>query len=156
MKTFVRVAPAAALVLLVAACAGGPPPPIEEGLLGEPCGFCRMVISERPFAAQIVSRSDEPVFFDDIGCLRDYLAGGGKVGRGAMAYVNDHRTGAWVPAGQAIYTRVPTLATPMGSHLVAHANEASRQDDPVTQFDPPRTAAEVFAGARVPGGSDAR
>ena len=57
-----------------------------------------------------------PRFFDDLGCLADYLTAG-KAPAGAAAFVADHRTKAWVRADRAVYTRVPGLATPMGSHV---------------------------------------
>jgi len=48
---------------------------------------------------------------------------------GARAFVADHRTGEWVPAESAVYSRAP-IDTPMGSHLIAHASAASRDLDP--------------------------
>jgi copper chaperone NosL len=103
-----------------------------------------MAVSEARFAAQIVARGEEARFFDDIGCLRDFLRAE-KPAAGAMAYVADHRTGEWVHAARAVYTRVPGLATPMGSHVVAHADAASRDADARVRGGVPLTAAEVFA-----------
>ena len=42
--------------------------------------------------------------------------------------VADHRTGAWVDAATAIFTKTP-LSTPMSSGLIAHADQASRDAD---------------------------
>ena len=39
------------------------------------CAHCRMVIVSQATAAQIAAPGEEPRFFDEIGCLRDYLAG---------------------------------------------------------------------------------
>jgi copper chaperone NosL len=111
-----------------------------------------MAVSDPRFAAQLVAPSEEPRFFDDIGCLRDYLAATRSRSQGGAAFVADHRTKAWVPAARAAYTRVPALETPMGSHVIAHADAASRDADPDAAGGSPLTPAEVFGPAGPPGG----
>jgi hypothetical protein len=71
---------------------------------------------------------------------------------GAVAYVVDRRTRQWVPAGRALYTRIPNLDMPMGSHLVAHADERSRHDDDAAPRGLAVAIADVF-DARVPPGA---
>lgn len=141
-----------ALAAFLAACASGPPAPAGLDTTNESCGWCRMAISEARFAAQIAAPSEEPKFFDDIGCLANYLTGSKAQPRGAVAYVADHRTKAWVRADVALYTLVPSLVTPMGSHLIAHAGAASRDADPDAHGGTPRTPAAVFAPGVPPGG----
>ena len=119
----------AAGLLALGACGGGPLGPAELDTRNDPCSWCRMGVSDRRFAAQLVAPSEEPRFFDDIGCLASYLKGRTPP-TGAVAFVADHRTKSWVPASGAVYTRVGGIATPMGSHLVAHADAASRDADP--------------------------
>jgi copper chaperone NosL len=109
-----------------------------------------MTGSSGRFAAQLVIRGQEPLFFDDIGCLRGYLENNGPVSEDGAAYVVDHRTGAWVRAGQAVYMRNDRLETPMGSHLLAHESAASRDADPDSQGGTPLTAAAVFANLSLP------
>jgi len=58
------------------------------------------------------------------------LAQAGAKARGAVLYVADHRTKAWIRADAAVFTAVASLATPMDSHLIAHADAASRDADP--------------------------
>jgi len=87
-----------------------------------------MMVSDVRVAAQIVAPGEEPLFFDDIGCLRDYLAST-SAAADAVVYVADHRTGAWVDATQAVFTRSATIETPMGSGIIAHADAASRDAD---------------------------
>ena len=111
-----------------------------------------MSVSEARFAGQLVAPSEEPRFFDDVGCLGHYVSGSKSLPRGAVAYVADHRTRAWVRADAALYSRVPALATPMGSHLIAHADAASRDADADAKGGTPRTPAEVFGPGGAPGG----
>lgn len=134
------------LGLLAAFCARGPvrPAPLEPG--NDACRFCRMAISDATFAAQIAAAGEEPLFFDDIGCLRDYLATSGGLRDGAVAFVADHRTKQWVPAAEALYTR-SSLETPMGSRLIAHADAASRGADPAANGKAPVRPTDIFGVA---------
>jgi copper chaperone NosL len=144
----------AALALAVAAaCTRGPPGPAALDTRNDACAQCRMAVSDARFAAQLVAPGEEPRFFDDVGCLRDWLRSGKAAPRGAIAYVADHRTREWVRAALAAYTRVDELETPMGSHLVAHAHPSSRAADPVTTRGTALTAAEVFAPNLPPDGA---
>jgi copper chaperone NosL len=150
-----RGLPAAVLfaLALLAGCRGsGPPPPAALDLQNEACRFCRMAISDSRLAAQIVSPAEEPLFFDDIGCLSGYLAEHSKLPPYAIAYVADHRTRAWVPAGRALYTRVPGLETPMASHLVAHADAASHAADRDAAGGEPLSARDLFGLSGPPEG----
>jgi copper chaperone NosL len=68
----------------------------------------------------------------------------------AIAYVADHRTKAWARASQAVYVKVPSLGTPMGSHIIAHADAASRDQDPDARGGEPLAAADVFGPGDLP------
>ena len=148
MKT-ILVTVIAATTLLVA-CAGGSPGPAALDTKTEICRSCRMPVSDARLAAQLVTPGEEPRFFDDIGCLRDFLARS-PVPRASAAYVADHRTGGWVRASSAIYTRI-SLDTPMGSHLIAHAAASSREADPVAAGGAPVPSRDIFGRAGPPDG----
>ena len=111
-----------------------------------------MAISEVLFAGQMVAPSEEPRFFDDVGCLGHYIQGAKALPKGAVVYVADHRTKGWVRADAAVYTLATSVATPMGSHLIAHADAASRDADPDAKDGSARTAADVFGPGGPPGG----
>jgi copper chaperone NosL len=110
-----------------------------------------MAASDVRFAAQIVAPGEEPAFFDDVGCLGAYLAGAGTPAVGAIAYVADHRTREWVPAANAVYSRVTDLQTPMGSHLIAHRNQASREADAAARRGVVVDPKEIFGPSGPPG-----
>ena len=133
-------------LVLVAGCSLGRTTPAALDTSGnESCAFCRMAIIDPRTAAQIVAPGEEPRFFDDLGCLRAYLQAH-ALPRRAAVYVADHRTRAWVPLAQAALARAPSLSTPMGSHLVAHADAASRAADDDARGAVPLAAAERFMG----------
>jgi copper chaperone NosL len=108
-----------------------------------------MAVSDARFAAQLVAPGELPRFFDDLGCLADYLKAG-KAPANAVAFVADHRTKVWFQAADAVYTRVPGLATPMGSHWIAHADAASREADAEARPGAPVLSAEIL-GHAAPG-----
>jgi copper chaperone NosL len=140
------------LGLLLAACASGPPGPAPLDTKSESCAWCRMAVSEARFAGQIVAPYEEPRFFDDIGCLGRFVSSGKALPPHAAIYVADHRTKAWVRAEDALYTAVESLSTPMGFHLIAHADAASRDADPDAMGGSPRDAGAVLGPAGPPGG----
>jgi copper chaperone NosL len=147
-----RLAAAALLWASTLACRGGPPAPAPLDTKNEQCAFCRMAVSDARFGGQLVAQGELPRFFDDLGCLAAYLKSGGAVPRGALAFVADHRTKAWVRADAATYTRVPGLSTPMSSHLVAHVDAASRDADPDARGGSPVPSTEVFGPQGPPRG----
>jgi copper chaperone NosL len=102
-----------------------------------------MAVSTAAFASQLVAKGEVPRFFDDLGCLADFVKAGKAPAR-AVAFVADHRTKTWVRADRAVYTRVPGLQTPMGSHVVAHADAASRDQDEDARGGTPVPLSELF------------
>lgn len=147
-----RSAIAWTLALAAWGCSAAPPAPALLDTRNDACATCRMVVSDAKFAAQVVAPGEEPAFFDDLGCLAAYLGDHGRLPAHAIAYVADHRSGAWTPAASAVFTKVPALATPMGSHLVAHASTASRDADDGVRGGAPVAAADLFPRS-VPDGS---
>ena len=135
--------------VMLASCAGGVEPvSLDPG--NDSCRFCRMPVSQPTLAAQLVGPGEEPALFDDIGCLSRFLAER-DASRGAVTFVADHRTGEWVRADLAVYARVPSIDTPMESHLVAHRDAASRATDLGAVEQHPLTVREVF-GTLPPNG----
>jgi copper chaperone NosL len=141
-----------ALVLL-AACSRDPAAPVAVDTKNDRCGWCRMAVSDARFATQLVSPSEEPRTFDDIGCLATFLKSGGAPAKGQIAYVADHRTKAWVRAAAAVYTKKAGLETPMGSGLIAHVDAASRDGDPDAAGGASASMRDVFGPNGVPDGS---
>lgn len=133
----------AAALLAASGCRSGPPGPAPLDTRSEHCASCRMTVSDARFASQLVAAGELPLFFDDLGCLADFLKAA-KAPPGAVAYVADHRTQAWVPAGRALYTQAPSLATPMGSHRIAHADALSRDADPAANGGSSVLASEIL------------
>jgi copper chaperone NosL len=67
-----RAAVTTALATATAAC-GAASHTIAFGL--DSCAECRMIVSDRRFGAQLVTKTGKAITFDSIACLRAYLAG---------------------------------------------------------------------------------
>ena len=138
---------------LLAGCSSGPPEPASLDVKNDTCAQCRMAVSDRRFAAQIVAPGEEALFFDDLGCLREYLsASGTTVSEEAVVYVADHRTAEWVDARQAVFTRRTDLATPMASGLMAHRDTSSLKEDREAQGAVVVAPGEILFGRGAGGG----
>lgn len=147
------VAALAAIAWLAAAgCGPDAPGPAPLDPRNDACRFCRMSVGDMRFAVQIVAPGEEPVFFDDLGCLTHYVKGEG-LPTGAVVYVADHAARAWVRADVAVFTRVDGLDTPMGSGLIAHKDAAARDADPVTRQGQPVAYAEIVPVSGTGGGA---
>jgi copper chaperone NosL len=106
------------IVLLAAGC--GAPQPRALDLNADLCAFCKMNVSDPRFAAQLVTAKGRTYMFDDIRCLRDYLADQSNAGH--MAYVSDFcAPGQWVSAEAAILLESPAFQSPMGGNTAAFA-----------------------------------
>jgi copper chaperone NosL len=99
------------------------PEPIAYGR--DTCAACRMHVSRPGFAGEMRDRDGKLTKYDDVGCLvRAILAAHRDV---PHAWVEDHEGGGFVPLLSAHLVRAHAADTPMGSGLVAFADEATAQ-----------------------------
>lgn len=110
MKAFSRRSALAVLAgtfLLAAACSRTVA--AAEPVWGkEPCANCRMLVSDKRYAAQVVDATGEHRFFDDIGCMVIWMDAQKSE---APAWVREAASGAWLDARTAHY--VQGARTPM-------------------------------------------
>jgi len=83
----------------------------------ETCDRCRMIISEKRFAAAY--QTDENVMrkFDDLGCAVIHRTERGERIKQFWAY--DYEETAWLDTAQVFFVRSAELLTPMGYGIVA-------------------------------------
>jgi copper chaperone NosL len=82
------------LVLAVAACESADAA-LEPAWGKTACSACAMLVSDKRFAAELVTLKGDHLFFDDPGCMASYLAEHG--GRALHAWVRA-TSGNWVDA----------------------------------------------------------
>jgi copper chaperone NosL len=82
----------------------------------EPCAHCKMLVSDKRYAAQVVDQAGEHRFFDDIGCMVLWMAAHES---SPKAWVREATSGAWLDARTAKY--VQGARTPMDFGVEARA-----------------------------------
>lgn len=99
------------------------------------CERCKMIISERKFAVQILNpKTQQTYMFDDLGCAvvwfkeenLDWF-------NEAKIWINDAVSGQWLNAKEAIY--VPDTLTPMGYGLSAYSKKTIVENSKNLTFD---------------------
>jgi len=129
MKTWLRTAVLAALAL-IAACNDAPlSGPTAVRWDRDTCERCRMVLSDRQYAAQLryfpAGERSRLLSFDDFGCAVVWLQDSQwKDDPRTEIWVADHASGEWLDARVATF--VPRNATPMAYGLGAQAMADAR------------------------------
>ena len=89
------------------------------------CGHCRMAISQRQFAAEVLDSDENAVKFDDIGCMLRYLANGRQ--EPAAIFVTDYAARQWLDAKAAVFVQGSKVATPMAGGVLAFGGRAKAE-----------------------------
>lgn len=114
------------LAFLVVACSSRAPEPVEIALDEEACHQCRMAISQREFAAEIVTLAGSVYYFDDIGCMGRWISDN-QLPETAGLFVTDYDTRSWLDARMVFYVRSNKLPTPMQYGLAAFETRAKAE-----------------------------
>ena len=117
-----RRAAFAATALAVGACTTASVHPIAyDGT--ETCEYCRMVITDRRFGAEVVTASGKAHKFDSIECLASYVAALDDQRQAKSVWVTDYAApGTLIPAQSARFVRISDgPGSPMGLGLRAFA-----------------------------------
>ena len=107
-----------AAIVLLHGCARRQPDPVDI-FPEDICTLCKMAISDRRFASEILT-AEEVFKFDDIGCMEKYRGIRGEL-RDIQVFYMDYTTRTWLPEQRAVVVRSGVF-TPMGSGMVAFAD----------------------------------
>lgn len=83
------------------------------------CSECSMDIEAMEYSAQIITPEGDTYFFDDIGCVVDWLEGRKIETKKVITKTLD--TGNWVDVDKAWYTRI--ASSPMGYGFAAYEHK---------------------------------
>ena len=118
------------------------PPPATTDFKSDICAECKMAVTNKSYAAQIVS-DGKPLFFDDIGCLVQYERQGQiKPSTIKARYVRSVVGDAWLLAEKAVWIATKDVRTPMGYGFHAFADQKAAGDFVKTH---PRTQVLTWA-----------
>ncbi len=116
-----KLALSAVLLLVLSAFAGcgGGPEPIRFG--EDACDNCRMIISDRHFGAELVTRKGKAYKFDDISCLWKYktrhnISDDALSAQLVIAY---NKPGTLIDADAACFLQSPAIKSPMAGQVAA-------------------------------------
>lgn len=91
------------------------------------CSFCRMSISEKRYAAEVIDDDGQAFKFDDIGCMANFIKQKRNAGSIQATFVMDFDRREWLKAETASYVRSPEFKTPMNGGIVAFKDQTSAQ-----------------------------
>ena len=112
------------ILLAMAGCRSGPPQPIAIEP-GDMCARCRMEVSQKRYAAELLSSGGDALKFDDIGCMVRYTRDHALDPRRQSYFVMDHGTGRWLEGRVAVYVKSAGIDSPMSGGLAAFADRGA-------------------------------
>ena len=115
---FVRFVSRLCFFVLCIGCRSAELRPIEI-MAEDMCSFCRMAISEKRFASELLIQDGEVFKFDDIGCMLRFRKSHGHPELVVATFVMDYETRKWLKAEEAYFVKSKEFKTPMGGNVVA-------------------------------------
>lgn len=116
------------MILSVIVLANCQPEAVEPVSLSpeDMCDYCKMAVSEKRYAAELIDAEGKAFKFDDIGCMSSFVQ---RDSAKASAYfVMDFEERQWIKAEDAFYVRSRELNTPMNGNVAAFKNQAKAQE----------------------------
>ena len=92
------------------------------------CSYCKMAISEKQYAAELIDSDGQVFKFDDIGCLLNFMKKRSINVSGASLFVMDFNQRQWVKADNAYYLRSPDVTTPMNGGIIAFKDQGKARE----------------------------
>ena len=92
------------------------------------CSYCKMALSEKQYAAELIDSDGQAFKFDDIGCLLNFIKQRSINLSGASLFVMDFDQRQWIKADTAYYVRSPDVTTPMNGGIIAFKDQARAQE----------------------------
>lgn len=110
-------------VFLLSACGSHAHEPVAVDEHTDRCAICNMMVADNRHATQIITKDGQPLLFDDIGCMMEWIAKNGRDTIG-ISFVRDYDSLAWLKMEEAYYVYDPSIRTPMAYGVVSFAEEA--------------------------------
>jgi copper chaperone NosL len=95
--------------------------------LEDQCSYCRMAISEKRYAAELIDTEGQAVKFDDIGCMINFIKSKNN-SKFVAQFVMDFDERQWIRAEDAYYIRSAELNSPMNGGVVAFKTQSQAEE----------------------------
>lgn len=114
------------ILLILSGCKAGPEP-INYG--HDECDFCRMLITDNRYGAELVTDKGKIFKFDEVGCLIEYAIVKNLLGDANQQFlVTDFsKPETLIYATKTFFVENENFRSPMGSNVMAFDSEVSRQ-----------------------------
>jgi len=107
------------IVLMLIGCGASELKPVDI-YPEDMCSQCRMAVSDKRFASEIITDQREVFKFDDIGCMENFKDRSKELHVAAI-FLKDYESKDWMPFDRSIIVETDVM-TPMGSGKVAFAD----------------------------------
>ena len=97
------------------------------------CSYCRMAISEKRYAAELIDSEGEVFKFDDIGCMANFVKSKKNSATTVAYFAMDFNERQWIKAEDAYFVRSSELTTPMNGEIIGFKTE-SRAEEAAGKF----------------------
>jgi copper chaperone NosL len=112
------------MVLIVTSCSSTGPEPIY--LNKDDCDNCKMSISDKRFACELVTEKGRIYKFDDISCMVSYANDHNDKMTNAQFYIIDYLLpNELMPSDKLSFVEGEKVASPMGGNIAAFSNKDS-------------------------------
>ena len=91
------------------------------------CSYCKMALSEKQYAAELIDGEGQPFKFDDIGCMLNFVKKRSVNVSASSFFVMDFDEREWIKADDAYYVRSSDLTTPMNGGIIAFKDRSPAQ-----------------------------
>lgn len=92
------------------------------------CAYCKMAISEKRYAAELIDSEGQAFKFDDIGCMVNFIKSKKNTAKVVAYFVMDFDERQWIKATDASYVRSSELNTPMNGGIIAFKDLAKAKE----------------------------
>ena len=92
------------------------------------CSYCKMAISEKQYAAELIDAEGQPSKFDEIGCMLNFVKKRSVSVPAASFFVMDFDQRQWIKADSAYYVSSSELTTPMSGGIIAFKDQSRAQE----------------------------
>jgi len=92
------------------------------------CAYCKMAISEKRYAAELIDSEGQALKFDDIGCMVNFIKTRKNPAKFVAYFVMDFDERQWTKADDAYYVRSAELTTPMSGGIIAFKDQAKAKE----------------------------
>jgi copper chaperone NosL len=124
-----------ALAGMLVSCSAQPVP-IQFG--HDACDYCKMVIMDPKFGAELVTTKGKAFKFDDINCLLSYSKEENLTTEQVSHWlvIDFNNPEKLIPAEKAYYTRSASIMSPMASRIASFEDDETRQNLSKSWKDP--------------------